>query len=137
MYSRIIGSFGLLLFGAIVSLDAQGNQNSAVASLTPELSALPNKCVALRKGRTCFAKITLRFRVTSPGRYCVVGPDKSKTLYCESIERYGLFSFEFKSEKKLTFFLIDDATQAQIASTDIDVAWVHKKTSRKRRWRIF
>jgi len=133
MYSRVIGCLGLLYFGCIAS--SYGTEKASPSSA--ELSALPNKCVALRKGRTCFAKITLRFRVNHPGRYCIVEQDKKQPLYCESIDRYGLFAFEFQSEKKLTYFLVDAANQVNISSTIIDVAWVHKKTSRKRRWRIF
>ena len=133
MYSRVIGCLGLLYLGGISS--CWGNERTS--PLSPELSAMPNKCVALRKGRTCFAKITLRFRVSHPGRYCIVEQDKEQPLYCESIDRFGLFAFEFQSEKKLTYFLVDATNQVNIASTIIDVAWVHKKTSRKRRWRIF
>lgn len=133
MYSKVIGCLGLLYFGGVTN--SYGTESSS--SLTPELSVMPNKCVALRKGRTCFAKMTFRFRVNHPGHYCIVEQDRKRPLYCETIERYGLFSFEFQSEKKLTYFLVNSANQMNIASTIIDVAWVHKKTSRKRRWRIF
>lgn len=129
----MIGCLGLLYFCAIAS--CYGDEKAS--TLSPELTAMPNKCVALRKGRTCFAKITLRFRVSHPGRYCIVEQNKKQPLFCESIDRYGLFAVDFQSEKKLTYFLVDMASKVNIASTIIDVAWVHKKTSRKRRWRIF
>jgi len=107
--------------------------NKTIASL----SALPNKCVALRHGRTCFAPITLRFSVPKPGRYCIQQQGKKQVMYCESVQRYGLFNFEFQSKTKLTYLLIEQSTKNELASADIGVAWVHQKTSRKRRWRIF
>jgi len=120
-------------FVAVVSGQAYGKANQTITSI----SALPNKCVALRHGRTCFAPITLRFSVPKPGRYCIRQQDNKHLMYCESIERYGLFNFEFQSKTKLTYLLIEQSTLVELASTDVDVAWVHQKTSRKRRWRIF
>lgn len=120
-----------------VAVTVSNSAQSEVSLPKAQLSALPNKCVALRHGRTCFAQITLRFSVPKPGRYCIRQQDLKRLMYCESIQRYGLFNFEFKSKTKLTYLLIEQSTQAELASTDIGVAWVHQKTSRKRRWRIF
>lgn len=133
MYSRFVV---LSVFAGVMA----GVSQSAMAreTLTKfDLSALPNKCIALRQGRTCFAQVTLRFSVLKPGRYCIKQHGMTDPLYCESIQRYGLFNVEFQSKSKMAYTLIDQITQQELASTTVDVAWVHQKTSRKRRWRIF
>jgi hypothetical protein len=125
----------LLMAGLAITVSQSAKSDELLANTT--LSSLPNKCVALRHGRTCFAQIKLRFTVPKPGRYCIRQQGLKRLMYCESIQRYGLFNFEFESKTKLTYVLIDQSTETEIALTDIDVAWVHQKTSRKRRWRIF
>lgn len=100
-------------------------------------SALPNKCVALHKGRTCYAQITMRFAVPKPGQYCLLRKEDSKILTCEAIERYGLFQIQFESTSKQAYSLVERLTKKEIAQAMIDVAWVHQKKSRKRRWRLF
>lgn len=132
MYFRI-AVIGILMLCLLISKHASANQPLAKF----ELSALPNKCVALREGRTCFAKIALRFSVLKPGKYCIKQHGEDIVLYCEVIERYGLFNVDFQSKTTMAYTLIEQSTQLELASAIIDVAWVHHKTSKKRRWRIF
>ena len=101
------------------------------------LSALPNKCVALHKGRTCYAQITMRFSVPRPGQYCLLRREDEKVIACEAIERYGLFKLQFESTSKQAYLLVEQLTKKEVAQAMIDVAWVHQKKSRKRRWRLF
>lgn len=102
-----------------------------------QLSTLPNKCVALRHGRTCFAQVVLRFEVVKPGLYCIRRQNKEQPLYCETISRYGSFKYDFQAKSKQIFTLVEQGKSRILASTTIDVAWVHQVRSRKRRWRLF
>ncbi len=133
MYFRCLIPYFIVGSSAFVT----GLLNAAENTDVPRLTALPNKCVALRHGRTCFAQITLRFTVLKPGRYCITKRNAKQPLYCESIDRYGLFNVEFQSKTKQAYVLVEQSTKQELATTVIDVAWVHQKTSRKRRWRLF
>lgn len=131
MYFRVLLS--ILCLGVSGFINAEVSQSKD----GPYMSALPNKCVALHKGRTCYAQITMRFAVPKPGQYCLLRREDEKVIACEAIERYGLFQLQFESTSKQAYSLIEQLTKKEIAQAMIDVAWVHQKKSRKRRWRLF
>jgi hypothetical protein len=100
-------------------------------------SAQPAMCVSLHQGRTCYASVSLQWSIEQNSNICIVDKQQRKKLKCWKNSRYNQLMFEFESNKKIEFQLINADTEQVIAETVIEVSWVHKATLRKRRWRLF
>ncbi|WDE11280.1 DUF3019 domain-containing protein [Thalassomonas haliotis] len=107
------------------------------AQAQPVLSVQPATCVALHQGRTCFAQLSLNWQSTGAGNFCIYLKDSKQPVHCWQNSRGNLINFEFESNKKVVFQLIEQGKNHVVAETSVDVSWVHKAAPRKRRWRIF
>lgn len=96
----------------------------------------PAMCVALNQGRTCFAQITLQWSASINDNLCIVQKQPRQEIKCWKNSKGNSISFEFKSSESLTYQLINTKDEP-LAETTVDVSWVHKKSPRKRRWRLF
>lgn len=101
------------------------------------LSVQPASCVALHQGRTCFAQLSLNWRSTGAGDFCIYLKGNKQPVRCWKNSQGNLINFEFESNKKVVFQLIEQRKNHVVAETSVDVSWVHKAAPRKRRWRIF
>ncbi|WDD98499.1 DUF3019 domain-containing protein [Thalassomonas actiniarum] len=113
------------------------NSVNASTQTLPVLSVQPATCVALHQGRTCFAQLSLNWQSTGAGDFCIYLKDSKQPVRCWKNSRGNLTSFEFESDKKVVFQLIEQGKNHVVAETSVDVSWVHKAAPRKRRWRIF
>ncbi len=112
---------------------------SYAAEVTPNniiFTAQPTMCVALTQGRTCYANVTIEWNTVKEGDFCILQKASNKQLKCWQQTQGKIFSFEFESNKSITYQLIKDNNEL-VAETTINVTWVHKKSPRKRRWRLF
>jgi len=113
-------------------------QSGATNSKTqPIFTVQPATCVALHQGRTCFAQLSLNWKTTGAGNFCIYLKDSKQPLHCWQNSRGNLLNFEFESDKKVVFQLIEQGQKQIVAETSVDVSWVHKAAPRKRRWRLF
>jgi len=96
----------------------------------------PAMCVALNQGRTCFAQITMQWSVPINDDFCIVQKQPRQEIKCWKNSKGSTLSFEFESSESLTYQLINTKDEP-LAETTVDVSWVHKKSPRKRRWRLF
>lgn len=112
---------------------AQTNEKNLPAII---FTSVPQKCVALRQGRTCYTTVKLKYHVLEHGYYCVFSSLKKKATRCFDGKK-GRVSLPFKSKDKVVYTLVDPKTNTVLASTSVEVAWVHKTETRKRRWRLF
>ncbi|WDE05987.1 DUF3019 domain-containing protein [Thalassomonas viridans] len=109
----------------------------AATGTQPVLSVQPATCVALHQGRTCFAQLSLNWQTSGAGDFCIYLKDDKQPVRCWQNSQGNLLSFEFESNKKVVFQLIEQGKQHVVAETSVDVSWVHKAAPRKRRWRLF
>jgi len=107
------------------------------------LSAQPANCVALRHGRTCYANVKLNWVSQIKQDYCIyikhpkLKRSQLKVIKCWKNSNGNEVIFNFESNKKIEFQLMSSIDNKVIAETAVEVSWVHKASSRKRRWRIF
>lgn len=104
---------------------------------TVTLVSLPDKCVTLREGRDCFATVTLEWHIQQKQHVCLYQSDKNKPIQCWENKINAKIKIEFESNKSLNYQLRKVNTETVLAETVVEVSWVHKQTTRKRRWRLF
>ena len=104
------------------------------------LHAQPNKCVALNRGRECFATILINWQLESVNDYCLLikhTDGKLTELKCWEQTSSGQLSFEFQSTRDIQLVLTRSADNKTVASESIQVSWLYQASARKRRWRLF
>jgi hypothetical protein len=101
-----------------------------------ELVVTPNKCVALRKGQTCYQKLSFVFATNAKGNYCLVSGSNREPLQCWNAVSDGTFTYSHAAESAVEFSLIN-AQRVAVASTTVNIAWVYKKSRKRSRWRLF
>lgn len=97
----------------------------------------PNKCVALNKGRECYAKANIVWRTKTPGFYCITIDADSAPLKCWRDVRQGKVVYEMSSKQDVTIVLHAKEGDKHIAKTVIEISWLYAGDNRKRRWRLF
>lgn len=117
-----------------VSKDKQAllKQNSKI-----NFAAQPAQCVTLRQGRDCFATIQLTWQSENSQSICLYQQGKEQALKCWQGLTRAQYALEFESNESVIYQLRAPKNSQVIAETDITVSWLHKRTSRKRRWRLF
>ncbi|MDU0353631.1 DUF3019 domain-containing protein [Paraglaciecola aquimarina] len=131
---QLIGMF-LLFYGVSLSSNAQ-------QELIGESSLLvqPNKCVALNQGRDCFAKIMVSWRQSTENDYCLfvkVVERPPLLIKCWDSVNQAQWEYEFQSAMDGHFILMEKSSDKVLASATIQVSWLYKANTRKRRWRLF
>jgi hypothetical protein len=97
----------------------------------------PNKCVALREGRPCYAVVSVNWKKTNIGNYCLRNSKNKKIMQCWTSQNTGIYQYEFNSEKNQLFELINTQTGTVSGQAGIKVHWVYTNKQKKRRWRLF
>ncbi len=132
--------FRLLIFSIIT---VKTLFTAALADIAPDsdklkiLNATPNKCVALREGRACYAVVTLNWQRPSDGDYCLRNRDNKHIIQCWINKNSGNFEYEFDSKTSQHFELINTTTGQSFGQTEVKVHWVYQNKQKKRRWRLF
>lgn len=143
MYSSVGKGIALLFF-----VTFNGFIPSSIAEDKPafvhkiEFRVQPQQCVTLRQGRDCFATITLQWQKASEQSLCLYQVNKKQInnkqqLRCWQKSRTGQVSIEFESSDSLTYQLRTLQEDHLVAETEVVVSWLHKNTTRRRRWRLF
>ncbi len=101
------------------------------------LKLVPNKCVALRKGRKCFANIKVEWSASKKGSYCLRRLSDKLQINCWQGARLGNFKYIFASSEDEQLELVSVDNQQTIAVSTIKVSWVHNSKKRRTRWRVF
>jgi len=112
----------------------------------PWLKIVPEQCVALLQGQECYVSVELHWQANTNGDYCLYSSLTTNALQCWRNKKQGEFKQEFVSKTNIKFFLkvkqkngnTKVRKQANIASAEIKMAWVHKKKGKPRTsWRMF
>lgn len=101
------------------------------------LTAIPDTCVALREGRSCYADVTINWQQPLSGNYCLRDADTKHIIQCWLRQQHGEFSYAFDSVHTVSFELINSDNGKKIATTQVQLQWVYKNRKKKRRWRLF
>lgn len=113
------------------------SQEKTAPSLGSALTLLPNKCVALHKGRTCYAELKFQWKVKIKGDYCLYEEALTSPIKCWRQSNRGYFEYNFQSSVSRSYILVAESTKETIAKGGVSVNWVHKSPDKRRRWRIF
>ncbi len=134
MYSktRNVFYFSILL----IASDARSDANEA-SSQALQLFATPNKCVALREGRTCYADIEMSWQAPLQGNYCLQKVNEKTFIQCWQNRQTGSVSYQFNAKQTVNFQLVDISTGQALYTAPVEVSWVYKNKQKKRRWRLF
>ncbi len=143
MYSSLSKGFALLVFifnGYFIS--PANAESQAILSTKIVFSVQPQQCVTLRQGRDCFATVTIHWQKQTEQALCLYQmknkqTNNKKQLKCWSKSKEGQTSVEFESNDNLTYQLRTLEDDRLLAETEIVVSWLHKNTTRRRRWRLF
>ncbi|MGB0496600.1 MAG: DUF3019 domain-containing protein [Kangiellaceae bacterium] len=101
------------------------------------LNLVPSKCVALRKGRECFATIKITWQVSLEDNYCLRRAVDKLQINCWIGTNKGAFSYIFRSNIDERIELIRTKDSHVIAVSKVKVSWVYNSNKRRKRWRIF
>jgi len=101
-----------------------------------ELTITPNKCVALRKGQTCYQSIVVRYNAPDKSDLCLVRDDLTEPLVCWKNITNVEYSYRFVSDKSVWFRIVG-VDQTSKASARVNVSWVYKRSRKRNRWRLF
>lgn len=120
--------FALLVAGLLAIPSANASDASLLVT--------PDKCVALRKGQTCYQTIRIKFITSTIGDYCLKQVGQPTPLQCwkkvnKAEHRYSLAASEAVE------FEVADSELATVATAKVTVAWVYKQTRSRSRWRLF
>lgn len=122
---RIVIAFMLWMF-------AVTNAHSQQASL----SVAPNKCVALKKGQTCYQSILIQIKITGKSDFCLTVNEQLEPLQCWSDSEVAEFRYSLASSSGVEFKVID-SNKDPLATGQVTVAWVYKRPRKRNRWRLF
>ena len=143
MYSSVCKGIALLFYcicSFFISL-VQAEEKTTLSTKVA-FSVQPQQCVTLREGRDCFATITVQWQKTTEQALCLYQintkkVNSQKQLICWPKSNKGQASIAFESSDNLTYQLRSLKEEQLVAETEIVVSWVHKKTTTRRRWRLF
>ncbi len=116
-------------------------QDKPTMSTKITFSVQPQQCVTLRQGRDCFATINLQWQKSTELSLCLYQIDQQhnnkQQVKCWQKSRQGQISIAFESSDNITYQLRSIKDDHLLAETQIVVSWLHKKNTRRRRWRLF
>jgi len=117
----------------VVLISVASTQAVAEAAV---LTVTPSKCVALRKGNTCYQSIVVRFAAEKDSDICLIRDGVAEPLACWEKVASIEYSYKLATDSSVMFHMVD-AQQLTIASALVNVAWVYKKSRKRNRWRLF
>jgi len=119
-----------ILLGVVVTMSSGAKAEEAT------LTIVPNKCVALSKGKTCYQTITFTYSSSNSENICLVGNDNSKPLACWENESSIVFRYNHSSKTSVWFSVINSDGEL-LASEKMNVVWVYRKPRKRNQWRLF
>ena len=132
-YLNITKLFGMLLL-AQFAMDVVAQSKSVQVSLDVE----PNRCVALRRGSTCYQDVSISWQASVAENYCLYVNRNAAPLKCWSNSKAGSFEYELAAQARVIYSLKQQSSERELAIQNVDIAWVYKKSKRvQSTWRMF
>lgn len=132
---QIIGAIFILFFSCALATSATAD--------TIQFSIIPNKCISLRKGQTCFQRVVLRWQSTNqserPDLMCLWRDGDPDALKCWQGQATGEFRYNLAEKKTTGFYLVAGEQQLPVvARAEVKITWVYSnRSSGRTRWRLF
>jgi len=123
---------GFLYIFALVFFASLSTQSFAADKL---FSVSPERCVTLRAGQPCFARLYFEWKAIEPQKVCIQGLG-NEPLTCFTALRTGNVTLPLNLPETTQFFLINEEGYV-LGEAQVSVSWVYKKKSVRRRWRLF
>lgn len=107
------------------------------------LAVVPDRCISLRKGKTCYQDVQFRWKLEDMSNLdrtiCLWREGESVALACWNGKSEGVFRYSLAITKSTGFHLaVGLKPLPVIGSTRVTVNWVYKnRGSRRARWRLF
>jgi len=120
---------GLLLASAAFA-------SALVVAEDAQLIVKPDKCVALRKGETCYQSVLFRYTAPYKSDVCLVRDDEPEPLICWKNTAKAEFRYSLASSTSIWFHTINPS-QTTTASAVVKVAWVYRQSRKRNQWRLF
>lgn len=140
MYSRQTWRrISLILLLAAIS----GSPVSAISADSVLLTIVPDKCISLNKGQTCYQRVQFRWQSRNQTErikvICLWREGDNAALRCWSDEAEGTFRYNLEEETTTGFYLVAGEKQSPvIARSEVKIAWVYdNRSSARTRWRLF
>lgn len=125
-------------FFSLVLLLLSMNVHSDELRNVPKLEVKPAQCVSLRQGQKCFVNVDLSWQVAKTGKYCLYSTLQDAELKCWTTLTKGHYQLDLVIENNVTFTLRSKDDGIVIASAELELAWVHKKSRLSHSsWRVF
>lgn len=143
MYSNVSKGFASFIFWISSSfIPASFAEEKPAVTDRIEFRVQPQQCVTLRQGRDCFTTITMQWQKSTEQSICLYQIDKKQAdnkqqLRCWKKSQQGQARIEFESSDNLIYQLRTQQGDLLVAETEVVVSWLHKNTTRRRRWRLF
>jgi len=129
-YLLLISLMIVLIFSS--SLYAANNQAPFTLTITPK------QCVSVEQGQDCYVDIELNWHAEQANNYCVFSSVQKEPLQCWTNSREGTYSKEVVANSSIQFSLRQVKSTKVLASQQLDMAWVYKKSARRNAsWRMF
>ncbi|OUR78985.1 hypothetical protein A9Q75_12550 [Colwellia psychrerythraea] len=126
-----------LLYCLLVCKQVSANELAVSDNNKVVFTALPEQCVTLRQGRSCFATVELQWKSPSKQSFCLYQEGEKKQLACWKNSNNVQIKIDFESNKSVKYQLRKEVNDKVVAEAQVEVSWQHKNTARKRRWRLF
>jgi hypothetical protein len=128
---RLLGMFLLWTFAISNSLAQEQKQAG-------NLTISPKQCVALNQGNTCYIDVDVSWQTDLSDDYCLYVDDIEKPLICWEQASQGEYQLDLSSKQNIVISLKSKTTDRQVASAELEIAWVYKKNNRRHSsWRMF
>jgi len=126
-------SFCGLVFCVALAFSAFFSSHSLAT--TELFSVSPERCVTLRAGQPCFARLYFEWRVLEAQKVCIQGAE-NEPLKCWNARQEGSVILPLSLPETTNFLLINEEG-AVLGEAQVSVSWVYQKKSVRRRWRLF
>ena len=143
MFSSVSNGIAWLSFTLLnIFISLAHAENNEFSEVMPVFNVQPQQCVTLRQGRDCFTTISIYWKQTSDQSLCLFQVNSKniqnkKKLTCWSKKKSGQTKVEFESNNNLRYQLRTLNENRLLAESEIVVSWLHKSTTKRRRWRLF
>jgi len=119
----------------IVSLLFLPNALYAENATEVSFTASPKRCVTLREGQPCYARIRFEWRANEVVNLCVYAIN-GEQLSCWNPASRGRIVVPQTLVGSTVYVLMNDKG-VEVSRAKVSVSWVYKKKRSNRRWRLF
>ncbi|MDP5215100.1 DUF3019 domain-containing protein [Pseudoalteromonas tunicata] len=98
----------------------------------------PEQCIAMQQGQDCYVTVEINWQSAALLDVCLYANHTQQALFCWQNAQQGAFKQELKTNQNVDFALRSNNNSTPLATSQLKIAWVHKKKGKPRlSWRLF